>query len=176
MQAGSDSFSPYMLVLFLAIGFTFMGLICFLMAVFSGWYSLAKRFTAQSEPYGQTKSAGPFSYTVYMRFWGHYSSVIRITAADDGLYLAVIFPFRLGHPPLSIPWKEIQLSRTTFFWRRYVVFTLGNEERIPLRISPRMARNLGILDRIPGGSALEVEPNFDRLPDDFPDPTAKKPI
>jgi hypothetical protein len=81
-----------------------------------------------------------------MRLWGHYSSVIRLVAADDALYLSVLFPFRIGHPPLCIPWTEIQFGKASFFWRTYVELTLGQQERIPMRISPRMARNLGILD------------------------------
>jgi hypothetical protein len=82
-----------------------------------------------------------------MRAWSHYSSVIRITAASDALYASVMFPFRIGHPPLRIPWEEIRFSRTKFFFRTYIVLTLGNQEKIPMRISLRMARNLGILDR-----------------------------
>jgi hypothetical protein len=70
-------------------------------------------------------------------------------AAEDGLYLSVIFFLRIGHPPLRIPWNEIQFSRTKYFWRRYVVLTLGDEEKIPMRISQRMAAKLGILDRVP---------------------------
>jgi hypothetical protein len=61
----------------------------------------------------------------------------------------VIFFLRIGHPPLRIPWNEIQFSRTKYFWRRYVVLTLGDEEKIPMRISQRMAAKLGILDRVP---------------------------
>ena len=152
MQADPNHVFPYLPILFLAVGSAFMCFICFLISFISGWYKLSERFRAQSEPYGQTRSVGPFFYTVYMRFWGHYSSIIRMTAADDALYLSVFFPFRIGHPPLCIPWKEIQLGRTKFMWRRYVVLTLGNQERIPMRISERMARNLGILERIPAES------------------------
>jgi len=84
-----------------------------------------------------------------MRFRVNYSSVIRLIAADDALYLSVLFLFRVGHPPLCIPWKEIQFGRTKFFWWRYVVLILGEQERIPMRISERMARKLGILERMP---------------------------
>ena len=62
-------------------------------------------------------------------------------------------PFRIGHPPLRIPWNEIQFGRTTRFLRTYIVLALGNEERIPMRIPQRMASKLGILDRCQAGSA-----------------------
>ena len=134
----------------IAIGF--IALWCaigYFVSFFTGWLALARRFKKQSEPYGEIRSAGPFFYTLYMRFWGHYSSVIRLTAAGDALYASVLFLFRIGHPPLRIPWDEIRFGRTKFFFRTYIVLTLGNEEKIPMRIPLRMARNLGILDRCP---------------------------
>jgi len=84
-----------------------------------------------------------------MRFWSHYGSVIQVFAAQDALYALVFFLFRIGHPPLRIPWDEIRFGRTKFFFWPYIVLTLGNEEKIPMRISLRMARNLGILNRCP---------------------------
>jgi hypothetical protein len=149
MQASPINIEPYLPILFLALCIVMMVFICYLISLISGWFALSERFRLQSEPCGETKCAGPFFYTVYMRFWGHYSSIIRITAAEDALYLSVILPFRIGHPPLRIPWKEIQFGRTKLLWRRYVVLTLGNQEKIPMRISERMARKLGILERIP---------------------------
>jgi hypothetical protein len=82
----------------------------------TGWRALSRRFKRQSEPYGETKSAGPFFYVVYMRLWSHYSSVIRLTAAPDALYASVVFLFRIGHPPFCIPWAEIQFSSTKHFF------------------------------------------------------------
>ena len=123
--------------------------VCFLISLLTGWFILSRRFKKQSEPYGETRSAGPFGYGVRMRFRTNYGNVIRLTSTADALYLSVFFPFRAGHPPLCVPWKEIQLGRTKFLWLRYVVLTLGNQERIPMRISERMADKLGILDRLP---------------------------
>ena len=83
--------TPYVVAIFFAILWC---IVCYFASFVSGWYSLSKRFRAQSEPYGEMKTAGPFFYTVYMRFWGHYSSIIRMMAAADALYLSVLFLFR----------------------------------------------------------------------------------
>ena len=149
MQENPGNFlnTPYGFAIFFVVFWSF---ICFFISFISGWFALSRRFKKQSEPYGETRSAGPFFYTVYMRYWGHYSSIIRMTAAEDAFYLSVFILFRIGHPPLRIPWKEIQFSTTKRFWRRYIVLTLGEQERIPMRISQRMAGKLGILDRLPG--------------------------
>jgi hypothetical protein len=146
-----------------------------MISILGGWFSLSRRFRAHATPYGETKSAGPLFYGVKMRFRVSYGNAIRLTAATDALYISILFLFRIGHPPLCIPWNEIQMRRTKFLWARYIVFTLGAQERIPMRISERMARKLGILDRVPGVNALDVEPNFDRLPNNFPDPSGRKP-
>ena len=149
MQAGpSDNF----LFSYLGIALFSIIFLCsasFLISFLTGWFALARRFKKVSEPYGDVRSAGPFFYTIYMRGWTRYSSVVTLTAASDALYLSILLPFRIAHPPLRIPWDEIQFGRTKFFFRSYIVLTLGNQERIPMRISLRMARNLGILDRCP---------------------------
>jgi hypothetical protein len=123
--------------------------VSFLIGCLTSWFALARRFKKQSEPCGEIRTAGPFFYTVYMRAWSHFSSVIRLTSAGGALYASVPFPFRIGHPPLGIPWEEIRYGRAKFFFRTFIVLTLGNKERIPMRIPLRMARNLGILDRCP---------------------------
>ncbi|MGA3082056.1 MAG: hypothetical protein ABSD44_11815 [Terracidiphilus sp.] len=149
MQADSGQLPPYFMLIVPTISVGIFCLVSFLSSVLSGWHKLSKRFRAQSEPYGATNSAGPFPYTVYTRYWSHYNCIIRMTAAGDALYLSVIFLLRIGHPSLCIPWREIQFSRTKYFWRSYVVLTLGERERIPMRIPMRMAQKLGILDRLP---------------------------
>jgi hypothetical protein len=149
MQANANQLPPYFLLIVPTVMVGILCFISFLSGVLSGWQKLSQRFRAQSEPCGETKSAGPFPYTVYTRYWSHYNSMIRMTAAEDALYLSMIFVFRIGHPPLRIPWSEIEFGRTKFLWRSYVVLTLGEQERIPMRISERMASKLGILERVP---------------------------
>src|SRR6266700_1270862 len=92
---------PLFPVLFVGLWIT----VCMFIGIVSGWSGLAKRFKCETAPYGEIKTAGPFFYSVYTRFWGHYSSVIRLTAAEDALYLSVLVLFRAGHPPLRIPWN-----------------------------------------------------------------------
>lgn len=150
MQAGPHPLPPYFLVIVPTVIVSVFCFVSYLSGVLSGWQRLSQRFRAESEPCGDVRVAGPFPYTVYTRYWSHYSSIIRMTAAEDGLYLSVLFLLRIGHPPLRIPWNEIRITRTKCLWQNLVLLTLGNEEKIPMRISEGMARKLGILERIPG--------------------------
>src|ERR1035437_3486260 len=149
LQSGSDNLPLYTLPLCIVL---LVGLWCsvsILIAIVGGWQELSKRFSSTSGSNAEIEVTEPFFYSVYMRFWGLYSSVIRITPTKNALYLSVFSLFRIGHPPLCIPWREVKLDKTSFLWQRYVVLTLGQQEHIPMRISERLARNLGILDGLP---------------------------
>jgi hypothetical protein len=152
LQAGSSGLSSDFQHYIPVIVAAFWVLLSYALSFVGGWFALSRRFRAQSEPYGEVKVAGSFFNVlegVGMRFGVSYSNFVRLAAAEDALYLSVFFLLRLGHPPLCIPWKEIQIGRTKFLWRWYVELTLGEQERIPLRISERMASKLGILERVP---------------------------
>ena len=125
MQASPDNLSLYFLPVFPVFFVAVWILASLVISFVSGWHTLAKRFSV------------------------HYSSVIRMVAATNALYISVSLPFRFAHPQLCIPWEEIQMRRIRFLWLPYMVLTLGEQEHIPMRISQRMARKLGILERIP---------------------------
>ena len=114
----------------------------------SGWHLLARRFSTCCEFLGEASRARPFFLDVCMRFWADYSNWIRIAATEKALHLSVTLPLRVGHSPLCIPWNEIEKRKAKFLWRRFLALTLGEHERIPMRISERMASELGILERI----------------------------
>ena len=143
-DSASFPFSPIGFVLFFVMLWC---LISFLLSFIGGWFALAQRFRTQDAPHGEVLVAGPWFRTVYVRFWTHYGGIIRLVAASDALYLSVLVLFRVGHPPLRIPWSEIEVSRTKYFFRRYVELRLGRDIQIPMRISERMANKLGVFER-----------------------------
>ena len=152
MQASSGTF-PTPLYIILPLFFVAVWVLALTFSsALSGWFTLANHFRSDLDPAGETRTASPFFSTVYFRYWTHYSGVVRLTTAADGLYLSVFFLFRPGHPPLRIPWNEIQFSQTSRFFMNYVVLTLGNAEQIPLRISQRLAARLGIQDGPPASA------------------------
>lgn len=92
----------------------------------TGWHQLAERFTLQgdfpSEPW-RFKSATA-------RYGSHYNNCLTIAASPVGLYMAMLWPFRVGHPPLFIPWNEITISRAKVFFWNVVRFQVGRENPI----------------------------------------------
>lgn len=72
----------------------------------SGWSRLGRRFGC----------SGPFSSAgERLRFasaqigWGNYSGALELQASASGLFLATIALFRPFHPPLFVPWSEIEV-------------------------------------------------------------------
>ncbi|GAA4020916.1 hypothetical protein GCM10022409_00570 [Hymenobacter glaciei] len=52
--------------------------------------------------------------------WVSYNGVIRASVAPAGLALSVVFVFRVGHPPLLIPWLALEPVQTRkFLWVTY---------------------------------------------------------
>ncbi len=75
-----------------------------------------------------------------MRWGTNYNNCLVIAADPTGLYLATVFFFRIGHPPLFIPWTEISfLSRRKILFVEFVEFRLGREEQVPLLIRAGLA-------------------------------------
>jgi hypothetical protein len=59
-----------------------------------------------------------------------------------GLHLAVLFPFRPGHPPLFIPWSEVSVREGWNPTRRGVALSFLRVPEVPLVLSTKLAGRL----------------------------------
>src|SRR6476469_6745769 len=96
----------FFLVLF---PFIFVGMWCAVSLILSttgGWRRLAASFPARSQPSGRRffLQGGKVGQVTY-------SGCLTIYSSQEGLHLSVWLPFRLGHPPLFIPWDAIRNAR-----------------------------------------------------------------
>jgi hypothetical protein len=147
-------------VLFLA--FMFIG-IPFISSLFDGWSILAREFQCSAKPTGETRKSGYWTGAMYLRNgWSDYRKSLILVAAEDGLYLSMRFSFALFHPPLRIPWNEIEASMTSGIFNDYVELLLGRQTRIPLRIRPSVAGDLGLAGRFPR-LTIPCEPSSEDL-------------
>lgn len=91
---------PYHFVLFfLALWIS----ITLLISIIGGWRLLSKAYRADFSFDGRKlrmKSGG-------MRWGTNYAACLTVGANQEGLFLAVFPIFRIGHPPLFIPWNDI---------------------------------------------------------------------
>ena len=116
----------------------------------TGWAALARRFSSTTPFTGQTWNW----QSARMRWTTHYGSCLTVGADPSGLYLSVMFLFRMGHAPLFLPWHEVSVRRR---WKvlglRYVELRLGQEEQLPFQISGSLADRL----KAAAGSGWPVE-------------------
>ena len=135
-----DSHPQYLPIIFPIFFVCMWVTVSYVLGFIGGWHELAQRFRLQSSFRG-------LSWTMQsarMRLLGGYSNCITVGCNDDGLYLAMLFFFRVGHPPLLIPWNEVSVSREKGILFRYVNFRLGRIEQVPLRVRESLGDNLRI--------------------------------
>jgi hypothetical protein len=106
-----------------------------LIAKLSGWARLTRHYRADAPFDGARfhfQSAG-------MRFGMNYGGCLTVGVNRMGLYLAVWFLFRIGHPPLLIPWRDITMTERKKFFIQQVVFQFARCPTIPFIIGKRLA-------------------------------------
>jgi hypothetical protein len=106
-----------------------------LASLVGGWGRLGGRYRAMRRPNGGhvfRRVTGMFEFLSYKR-------TLAITVADDGLFVAVPWMFRIGHPTLFIPWNDIRNARRgrTFFWK-HVAFDIGDPKVAGMRLPPEV--------------------------------------
>jgi cytochrome b subunit of formate dehydrogenase len=112
---------------------------CYLLALLSGWRSLAKKFadTTGFNSYQWKSRSARFHVFVGIR------DTLDLGVDHNGLHLSVVFFFRAFMKPLCIPWSEIQVASYDTGWLfKTRKFLLGREQQVPFQISSRLAQQL----------------------------------
>jgi hypothetical protein len=107
--------------------------ICWLLSRLGGWNRLAARFAAQAPPRGKR-----FSMQSARIGWVNYNGCLTIHASPDGLHVAIWPLWRLGHPPLFVPWEEFHNARPRrFLWWKYVECEVLTPGPVKLQLSQK---------------------------------------
>jgi hypothetical protein len=99
-------------------------------AKISGWGELSRCY----------RSGSPFDGRRWrfrngrMRLAMGYNNCLAIGSSPQGLYLAVLFIFRVGHPPLFVPWQDISVKMGKTLWWRWTEFRFRQAPRVHLKI------------------------------------------
>jgi hypothetical protein len=105
----------------------------------SGWDLLATRFRAT-----QTFTGSRWGWqSARVRHGLGYNNCLTIGADHTGIYVSMVFFFRLQHPPLLVPWNEVYFQREfKLLFVRFVEFRLGSTEQVPFAIRESLAKQL----------------------------------
>jgi hypothetical protein len=107
----------------------------------SGWRALARRYRTSGEPGGVRFSMQSGRVGVV-----DYNRCLTVGVSAEGLYLAMLFFFRVGQPPLLIPWSDLTVVAIRDRWyARDITLRVGDpltpgelpvaRLRLPLRVA-----------------------------------------
>lgn len=132
----------------------FAGMWCavsLLLSRMGGWSHMAEKFPAHDQPSGKRfyMQGGRIGVV-------QYSGCLTLHLSPEGTHLAVLFPFRLGHPPLFIPWEAVHRARIQrFLWSETVVLEVGSPVittlQLPKKIFAEQAFLFTSADAAPSG-------------------------
>ncbi len=112
----------------------FWALIVWFLSRLGGWSKLADVYPSRM-PFDEMC----WSWQSGRLRWGvGYNGILKVCADRQALHLSVLFLFRPGHPPLSIPWEDVTGNQRTF----WVELRFRRDDSVPLRISPLLAGRL----------------------------------
>jgi hypothetical protein len=94
------------------------------LALLSGWWSLASRFSAAGAILGERFRF--VSGSMGLRFFPvNYGNCLFITVNDEGFRLTILFVFRFLSPPLFIPWTGVEsVVEKRFLFMRYAAIRI----------------------------------------------------
>jgi len=89
-----------------------------LLSRLGGWATLSDRFRATEPPTGDRFHFVSGSMGAFLPV--NYGSCLTVTVNERGFHLAILLPFRLGSPPLFIPWSEVaSIDEKRFLFTRF---------------------------------------------------------
>lgn len=136
-----EKFIPFALI----FGFPIMWcVVCLLLSHIGGWATLSDVYRDDANTAGEAH---------YMRSGEigivNYSSCLTLRVSDAGLRLSVMLPFRVGHPPIFIPWTDFHdvAENRVMFMFPFLNATIGDPPLAHLMLP------LWVRDHLPRGVA-----------------------
>jgi len=89
--------------------------LCFTLSILSGWSKLARKYP------GKMKNIEERYWFCWNWFGKNligikYGPLLTADLGPEGLGLSLLFPFRLWHSPILIPWESIKEIETKKMW------------------------------------------------------------
>ena len=110
----------------------------FVVSLTGGWRNLGQRYRTDALPPGNARRF----QSGRMRASMHYNNALTIGSDGRGLFVAMPAMFRIGHPPLLIPWSEIEAQSTRRLFGNGIRFVFLRVPGVYLEVSERLGQPL----------------------------------
>jgi hypothetical protein len=135
----ANQLEPFSGPAYILIFITLWICVCKLISVFDGWKTLSQDYQTNSAFDGQKL----WFRSVGMRRGTNYSSCITLGVNKYGLYISILPIFRVGHPPLFIPWTDISTEEANRHLLPDVVkFYFAKQSEVPVILSKKLAAKI----------------------------------
>lgn len=74
--------------------------------------------------------------------WSKYDGCLTVGVNADGLYLAVLVFCRPGHPPLFIPWEDIDVTPVQGWFVDHLDIRFRRVPRVRLRVKKSLGQKI----------------------------------
>ena len=129
--------SPVQVVGFVIFAVAMWTGVGYLIGIVSGWQELARSYRC-----ARFKGARWQFQSGQMRLLMNAHNVLEIDVDSQGLYLATMFLFRVGFPPVRIPWQDVSVKPGKFLFWNYVEFRFRQAPAMYLQLSTDLARKM----------------------------------
>lgn len=123
-------FGIFFIVSWLTVSLTFSRL--------TGWNKLSVKYRVHIIPKIKLMRAVQVSWGSLMLAGNIYT----LGSSSSGLFLGVLFPFRVGHNPLLIPWQDVEVKRVSRLFKARIQLTFSGGLSRPFEISEKVAEKL----------------------------------
>jgi len=109
-----------------------------------GWARLASAYRCDGrfDGFRMRFASGEFRGGAFLGLPCNYGGCLTLGSNRDGMYLAVLLPFRPGHPALFIPWRDVTARVERGWLLTSVTFAFDRFSPVRLRVSRRLAERL----------------------------------
>jgi hypothetical protein len=109
-----------------------------LISLAGGWAQLSHDFRTRDEPRGPRWRF----QSARLRFGVGYNGVLTFAVDPMGLWISIFPLFRVGHPPLFIPWREMTATRERAMRSEVLKLRFQRHPSITLTIRGSLARKM----------------------------------
>lgn len=139
------NFEMFFPILFVSIWFV----VSFMWGILSGWMKISRIYKKPKNLKFKGKWLVSNSFKSGLLFMSGYHRIVMFGVSDEGLFIKMMFLFRIGHPPLFIPWNKITAKRKdAFLGLKKTLLIFEGFDGTPVEISEKFAIKTGALNKI----------------------------
>lgn len=106
-----------------------------LISFLGGWRKLADFYGSDEDPVRETRRLRSLSIRGSGRLPSNYNKVVTLGVSQSALFISVMFIFRPGHSPLSIPFSDISIEKNKGLFGRFAFLSAAKAPDITLMMS-----------------------------------------